>query len=142
MAQRLAATVSFYLPSSGVKGKEEMPDKVCSSMWTHGHRLKSCQHPAKLCLTHWAPCALSHIIQERMSSGRVKAKANRMGMTVCRVCVWPIRLPGYKQVEHSQGHEGDADVKRHSHCSVLLEDLLQLLGLSGFCSLCFFWDLQ
>lgn len=31
---------------------------------------------------------------------------------------------GYEEVEHSQGHEGNADVKGNSHRSILLEDLL------------------
>lgn len=58
-----------------------------------------------------------------------------MKTATCRINVRPLRLPRYKQIEHSQGHEGDTDVKANSHCSILLEDLLQLLGLIEFCSL-------
>lgn len=43
-----------------------------------------------------------------------------------------VSLPGHKEVEHSQGHEGDTDVEGHAHRSVLLEDFLQLLRLAWF----------
>lgn len=46
-----------------------------------------------------------------------------------------VLLPGYKEVEHSQRHEGDTDVEGNSHCSILLKDFLKLLGLVGFPSL-------
>lgn len=46
-----------------------------------------------------------------------------------------VLLPGYKEVEHSQRHEGDTDVKGNSYCSILLKDFLKLLGLVGFPSL-------
>lgn len=43
-------------------------------------------------------------------------------------------VPGQEEVEHSQRHEGDPDVKGNSHRSVLLEDFLELLGLVGLSS--------
>ena len=40
-------------------------------------------------------------------------------------------IPGDEEVEHPEGHEGDADVEGDPHGPVLLKDLLQLLGLAG-----------
>lgn len=64
-------------------------------------------------------------------------KLSSFGSATCeRARPSALCLPGYEEVEHSQRHEGNPDVKGNSDCSVLLEDFLQLLGLAGLPS---FW---